>query len=219
MPKTFSQIGSAVGKLVQEKNAAYGSSFAKSGEFLALLWPNGVPVDRYDDALLMVRIFDKQMRVATDKDALGESPYQDIAGYGVIGVYKDQHKKESSAAWQGSANAPDATNSSKAQPVSTTTNASATTTTSENEIAASGPSQPLESSSAPSKVAIVPTVMAVANGSEGGQLRKSRNEGGRCARCEVVFIAGQVRWSGFRFDTMYIYCSKICKDADCQRLA
>lgn len=90
--KTFEQIGAEIGEIVAEKNAAYGSSFAKAGEFLRLLYPNGLRPEQYADALLLVRIFDKQMRIATDRDALGESPYGDISGYGVLGVHLHQQR-------------------------------------------------------------------------------------------------------------------------------
>jgi hypothetical protein len=73
-----------IGALVEEKNAAYGSSFEKCGEFLRLLYPDGLKPEQYKDALALVRIFDKQMRIATAKDALGENPYKDIAGYGIL---------------------------------------------------------------------------------------------------------------------------------------
>ena len=78
-----------LGETVAEKNAAYGSAFAKSGQFLELLYPDGLRPEQYTDMLLLVRIFDKQMRIATDKQALGESPFRDIAGYGILGVVKD----------------------------------------------------------------------------------------------------------------------------------
>lgn len=79
-----------VAKVVKEKNEAYGSAFAKAGEFLKLLYPDGINPDQYKDALLLVRIFDKQMRVATDKDAFGENPYEDIQGYGLLGSLEDE---------------------------------------------------------------------------------------------------------------------------------
>jgi hypothetical protein len=82
----FVTLATEIGKLVEEKNAAYGSSFAKCGEFLRILYPDGIQPDQYHDALLIVRIFDKLMRIATAKDALGESPYRDIAGYGLLGA-------------------------------------------------------------------------------------------------------------------------------------
>ena len=88
----FERTAEEVGKLVTEKNAAYGDSFAQCGKFLRLLFPNGIHPDQYDDALALVRIFDKQMRIATRKDAFGESPYRDIAGYGLLGVVKDERK-------------------------------------------------------------------------------------------------------------------------------
>lgn len=79
-------IANEIGTLVAEKNAAYGSSFSKCGEFLRILYPDGLKPDQYQDALLLVRIFDKQMRIATAKEALSENPYRDIAGYGLLGA-------------------------------------------------------------------------------------------------------------------------------------
>src|SRR5690625_4694585 len=69
-------IANEIGKLVQEKNEAYGNSFGKSGDFLKLLYPDGIKPEQYQDMLLVVRIFDKQMRIANKKDAFGESPYK-----------------------------------------------------------------------------------------------------------------------------------------------
>jgi hypothetical protein len=79
-------IAMEMAELLPAKNEAYGSSFEKSGEFLRLLYPDGLKVEQYKDALLLVRIFDKQTRIATKKDAFGESPYRDIAGYGILGA-------------------------------------------------------------------------------------------------------------------------------------
>lgn len=87
--KTYRQLGEEVGQLVDDKNKAYGDSFEKSSDFLKLLYPDGIKPDQYGDVLALVRIFDKQKRIATDKGALGESPYQDIAGYGLLGIMKD----------------------------------------------------------------------------------------------------------------------------------
>lgn len=84
------EIGREIGDLVARKNAAYGSSFDKSGQFLTLLYPAGLRPDQFDDALLLVRIFDKCMRIATRKDAFSESPYRDLAGYGILGAAKDE---------------------------------------------------------------------------------------------------------------------------------
>jgi hypothetical protein len=86
MGDSFEEIGRRIGALVDVKNKAYGSSFDACGEFLKLLYPNGIKPEQYIHALCLVRIFDKMMRIATDKDALGESPYQDIAGYAILGL-------------------------------------------------------------------------------------------------------------------------------------
>ncbi len=75
---SFAKKGIDIGALVSEKNKAYGNSAQTSVDMLKLLFPHGVSPD-------------KLMRIATQPDAFGESPYQDIAGYGVLGaVYKDQ---------------------------------------------------------------------------------------------------------------------------------
>ena len=86
---TFEKLASEVGKLTEIKDKAYGSSFACCGEFLKILYPNGVKPEEYTDMLLIVRIFDKLMRIANAKEALGESPYKDIAGYALLGLKKD----------------------------------------------------------------------------------------------------------------------------------
>jgi len=82
----FERIAREIGALVAEKNRAYGDSFARSGEIMRVLYPNGIRPDQYDDALGVIRVIDKLFRIATDRDALGESPWRDVAGYGVLGA-------------------------------------------------------------------------------------------------------------------------------------
>ncbi len=84
-PTNFEAIGTALGRLVDQKQAAYGDSFGKSGAVMRILYPAGVAVEQLDDALTVVRILDKLFRIATARDALGESPFKDIAGYGILG--------------------------------------------------------------------------------------------------------------------------------------
>jgi hypothetical protein len=87
---SFVEMGEALGRLTQEKNEAYGDSFARSGEILGILFPDGIAPGQYQDALGIVRIVDKLFRIATRKDAFGESPWKDIAGYGILGAVADQ---------------------------------------------------------------------------------------------------------------------------------
>lgn len=84
--KTYSEIGADVGALVERKQAAYGDSFGKSGEVMRILYPAGIPPEKLDDALTVVRVLDKLFRIATDRDALGESPWRDVAGYALLSV-------------------------------------------------------------------------------------------------------------------------------------
>jgi len=80
----YEEKGAEIGRLVDTKNKAYGSSFEKCPDYLLLLYPNGVKPYQYVDMLALVRDFDKNMRIATNKDALGENPWQDKAGYALL---------------------------------------------------------------------------------------------------------------------------------------
>lgn len=73
--------------LLRSKRAAYGNSIAATGLILRAVFPDGIRPDQYDDLGLIVRISDKLRRIgASGRSAGGENPYQDIAGYGIIGV-------------------------------------------------------------------------------------------------------------------------------------
>lgn len=86
----YAEMGRLLGELTQMKNVAYGDSFDKSGQLLELLYPNGIRPEQYRDALAIVRVIDKLFRIATRKDAFGESPWKDIAGYGILGAVSDE---------------------------------------------------------------------------------------------------------------------------------
>lgn len=85
----YEDLGKEIGALVDRKNEAYGSSFEKTGDFLMLLYEDGLAPEDWDDALLLARIFDKMVRIANRKDAFEENPYKDIAGYGLLGAKID----------------------------------------------------------------------------------------------------------------------------------
>ena len=88
--KTFKEIASDIGELVEKKNEAYGSAFENSGQILKILYPNGISTEQYSDMLATVRILDKLFRIATNKTAFSEEPYKDIAGYALLAVHKEQ---------------------------------------------------------------------------------------------------------------------------------
>ena len=90
----YEKIATEIGKLVDIKDAAYGSSFLKSEKILKILYPNGIEPEQYKDMLAITRIIDKLFRIATKKDAFGENPFKDIAGYGILGVATDEESKK-----------------------------------------------------------------------------------------------------------------------------
>lgn len=85
----YTQAAVRVANLVREKNLAYGDSFGKSGAVMKLLYPSGVSLDQMDDFLTMTRVLDKMFRIANQKDAFGENPWQDIMGYALLAITKD----------------------------------------------------------------------------------------------------------------------------------
>jgi hypothetical protein len=49
-----------------------------------------VRAEQYPTFLAVTRVIDKLFRVATKKDAFGESPWRDIAGYALLGIAADE---------------------------------------------------------------------------------------------------------------------------------
>jgi len=97
MDNKFMPYAVKTAEIVQEKNAIYGDAAGKSAEYLKLLYPNGVSPAQYLNMLLLVRDFDKNMRIATDEDALGESPWEDKAGYAILAVELKNRGREQKA--------------------------------------------------------------------------------------------------------------------------
>ena len=93
MKYNYPKLGERIGKLVAEKQLAYGDSYGKSGELLKVLFPNGIPVDMYKEALAIVRVIDKLFRLCTDPNYNGESPWADIVGYGLLRLAEWENKK------------------------------------------------------------------------------------------------------------------------------
>ena len=79
----YAEIGKRLGELVDYKNEMYGDAFHKSGNFLELLYPDGIRPDQYKEMLAVVRIFDKLMRIANGNQG-NENAFNDIAGYGIL---------------------------------------------------------------------------------------------------------------------------------------
>jgi hypothetical protein len=90
----YIKIASELGKLVKDKQHAYGDSFNKSAQIIKILYPDGIKPENYKDLLTITRIIDKLFRIATRKDAFGESPYRDIAGYSLLGLANDLEEEK-----------------------------------------------------------------------------------------------------------------------------
>lgn len=85
-PKSdFERAANFVGKLVTAKNEQYGDSAAVTGTMLQVLFPKGIPVAKYGEAMLIVRVLDKLCRISRGNQG-DENAWQDIAGYAVLGM-------------------------------------------------------------------------------------------------------------------------------------
>ncbi len=91
----FEERGQAIGQLVDEKQLAYGDSVRKTSQLVKIYLQDYKQEDGnyiisealLDQLLLQVRIIDKQNRIFNNPtaDRMSESPYSDIAGYGLLG--------------------------------------------------------------------------------------------------------------------------------------
>ena len=70
--------------VVKEKNREYGSAFQKVSEILTILFPNGIPTNKYHDVAILIRVLDKVCRIASanDKDVKKDA-WLDLTGYGL----------------------------------------------------------------------------------------------------------------------------------------
>lgn len=216
--KTFVEIATEIGELVTEKNLAYGSSFARAGEFLALLYPAGLRPEQYGDALLLVRMFDKMMRIATDRDALGESPFLDLSGYGILGAHMHQQKEGRGECLE-NASGENAWSRSKAQRDSARPGAAPQTLPSDGAGIESGASPQHSSCCARSTSAPAASATEDASASAGDPQRKINflinrlsicmracNDAQLCAWCGEIIAGGSLRISLWR--QVFIICGK-----------
>lgn len=99
--RSYEERGRQLGALVDAKSRAYGDSAGRSGAILRVLYPEGIPPHAYDDVMLLVRSIDKMSRIAQRgpdrRDLGGESPWQDLAGYGLLGALMDEQQATSAA--------------------------------------------------------------------------------------------------------------------------
>ena len=79
-------------ELITKKQIFYGDSFGQSKRIMEVLYPEGISLEQYQDALALIRIIDKLFRVANKKFAFDEDPWQDIAGYALLSLVNQNQK-------------------------------------------------------------------------------------------------------------------------------
>lgn len=97
----FVGVATEIGELLVVKDAAYGSAFEKTKEILKILFPNGLPVEAFDDGLTIQRILDKICRLTVlctnpeenKTEERTEDAWKDIAGYAIKALCEQRRKK------------------------------------------------------------------------------------------------------------------------------
>lgn len=88
--KRLRKIGVFVTKNTIDKNKKYGDAARKVTTLLYELYPDGISPDQFPNALLLIRVLDKVVRLASYTperlEADDESPWIDVAGYGLLGA-------------------------------------------------------------------------------------------------------------------------------------
>lgn len=92
---SFKQKGQKIGELVDLKQKAYGNAITKTNKLLEVFLEDyknddntyTIPASLLKHIALQVRIMDKMNRIFSnpDGDLMQESPYNDVAGYGLLG--------------------------------------------------------------------------------------------------------------------------------------
>lgn len=88
----YVQAATKIGQLITEKQEAYGDSFGQAYRIINVLYPAGIKPEQYKDALAVIRVIDKLFRIVNKKDAFGEDPWKDIAGYALLSIVREMEK-------------------------------------------------------------------------------------------------------------------------------
>jgi hypothetical protein len=94
LAKSFVDLGRELGELVEKKNAAYGNATIITAQVMRLLFPNGVKPEQYELFHYCEMVLHKLCRIASQPDAFGEDPVQDIAGYSVLELGRVKDKEQ-----------------------------------------------------------------------------------------------------------------------------
>lgn len=91
----FEKLGAEIGRHVDVAQVAYGNAFGQAGDVLRVYlrkYKNEdgsytIPNELLDHLLVLVREIDKNFRIVSNPsgDLMGENPYKDKAGYGLLG--------------------------------------------------------------------------------------------------------------------------------------
>jgi hypothetical protein len=90
--KWFVEAGEVISSMLGDKRDSYGDNLIVSGQFLKLLYPEGIPANAYPEVLVIIRLFDKLMRIANQHRSPElwteqETPWLDVAGYAIAIMY------------------------------------------------------------------------------------------------------------------------------------
>jgi len=80
----FHALASELADMLTDKNRKYGDSYARMAHVLPIFYPDGVPGEHLLDAVFILRIVDKLMRISSAQKDDDEDAVADIAGYAIL---------------------------------------------------------------------------------------------------------------------------------------
>lgn len=83
-------------ELVKAKSFEYGKVDKSISLILRDIFPDGIPPEKYEEVIFSIRILEKLFRILSVSigDDRKNDAFQDIVGYGLLGMAKDAKKRK-----------------------------------------------------------------------------------------------------------------------------
>jgi len=93
--KIFFELGEKLGYTTAVKNDSYGDAFLQIVKIFEILYPDGISVEQYKNATLLVRVLDKICRISNgNANVFDEDAFLDLGGYSLIGMVDNKKEKK-----------------------------------------------------------------------------------------------------------------------------
>jgi len=92
--KAIVEVAEQIGKFISQKNESYGSAYGFVNKILRDLYAEKVEPNQYLDFVMIARVLEKISRISHHKQAFGEDPWKDIAGYALCRIAEEKTNEQ-----------------------------------------------------------------------------------------------------------------------------